>query len=81
MLEKVVFLQLVEYLDDNKLLHPNHYGSRHSHNTATALIQMYDQWMDDMEDGKMVGLMMIDHSAAFDMVDHQLLLDKLFLSG
>ena len=80
-LEKVVFLQLVEYLDAHKLLHPNHHGSRHSHNTATALIQMYDQWIDEMEDGKMVGLMMIDLSAAFDMVDHQLLLEKLSLFG
>ena len=80
-LEKVVFLQLVEYLDSNKLLSPNHHGSRHSHNTATALIQMYDQWIEEMEEGKLVGVMMIDLSAAFDMVDHQLLLKKLSLFG
>ena len=41
-LEKVIFLQLVEYLDRNCLLHPNHHGSRSNHNTATALIQMYN---------------------------------------
>ena len=57
-LEKVVFLQLVEYLDSNKLLSPNHHESRHSHNTATALIQMYDQWIEEMEEGKLVGVMM-----------------------
>ena len=39
-LEKVVFLQLVKYLDSNGLLHPNHHGSRIGHNTATALLQM-----------------------------------------
>ena len=80
-LEKVVFLQLVEYLDENKLLSPNHHGSRHSHNTATALIQMYDQWLEELEDGKLVGIMMIDLSAAFDMVDHMLLLENLKLFG
>ena len=37
-LEKAVFIQLVEYLDNFKLLSPNHHGCRHSHNTATALI-------------------------------------------
>ena len=39
-LEKVVFLQLVNYLDVNGLLSANHHGSRHGHNTATALMQM-----------------------------------------
>ena len=80
-LEKSVFLQLVEYLDNFKLLSPNHHGSRHSHNTATALIQMYDQWTEEVEEGKLVGIMMIDLSAAFDMVDHKLLLQKLALFG
>ena len=80
-LEKAVFLQLVEYLDSNGLLNPNHHGSRHGHNTATALIQMYDQWVEEVEQGKMVGVMMIDLSAAFDMVDHPLLLEKLKLFG
>ena len=80
-LEKAVFLQLVEYLDANGLLHPNHHGSRQHHNTATALVQMYDQWLEEVEDGMMVGVMMIDLSAAFDMVDHGLLLRKLELFG
>ena len=80
-LEKAVFLQIVEYLDKNNLLHPNHHGSRSGYNTATALIQMYDQWTQEVDDGKMVGVMMVDLSAAFDMVDHPLLLAKLRLFG
>ena len=69
-LEKAVFIQIVEYLEQNKLLHHNHHGSRSGYNTATALIQMYDQWTQEVDDGRMVGVMMIDLSAAFDMVDH-----------
>ena len=80
-LERVVFNQLVEYLDKNGLLHPNHHGCRHDHSTATALIQMYDQWTEEVDQGNMVGVMMIDLSAAFDMVDHPLLLQKLQLFG
>jgi hypothetical protein len=80
-LEKAVFLQIVGYLDANKLLNPNHHGCRSGHSTATALIQMYDQWVEEVEAGQMVGVMMIDLSAAFDMVDHSLLLDKLRLFG
>ena len=40
-LERVMFNQLVQYLDSHGLLHPNHHGCRHDHSTATALIQMY----------------------------------------
>ena len=74
-----IFLQLVEYLDANALLHHNHHGSRHHHNTATALIQMYDQWLEEVEEGMMVGVMMVDLAAAFDMVDHRLLMRTLEL--
>ena len=35
LLEKAVFNQLVEYLEDNDLVHPNLHGSRASHSTAT----------------------------------------------
>ena len=42
---------------------------------------MYDQWVEEVESGMMVGVMMIDLSAAFDMVDHELLLQKLELFG
>ena len=47
-LERVVFNQMVKYLDTNKLLNPNHHGSRHGHSTATALIQMYDEWLEEV---------------------------------
>ena len=80
-LERAVFLQLVEYLESNRLLHPNHHGSRRSHSTVSALLQMYDTWQQEAEEDNMVGVMMIDLSAAFDMVDHGLLLEKLQLHG
>ena len=80
-LERAIFTQLINYLEGNNLLNPNHHGCRQGHNTATALLQMYDQWLDGVEDDKMVGVMMIDLSAAFDMVDHQILMQKLEMYG
>ena len=59
-MEKAVFNQLVTYLEDNKLIHPNLHGSRAGHNTSTALIQMYDNWLEEVEDGKVVGVLICD---------------------
>ena len=34
-LEKAVFLQIVDYMDSNHLIHPNHHGLRAGHSTTT----------------------------------------------
>ena len=80
-LERAVFGQLVEYLEVNNLLHPNQHGGRKGHSTTTALIQMYDQWCDDLEEGKTNGIQLLDQSAFFDICDHQILKNKLKLLG
>ena len=80
-LEKAIFLQMMTYLVENNLLHPNHHAYRANHNTTTALIQMYDTWLEAVEAGNMAGVGFLDMSAAFDVVDHALLLQKLALYG
>ena len=42
---------------------------------------MYDNWVEQVEDGKMVGVLICDQSAAFDLCDHFLLVEKLRLMG
>ena len=69
------------YLEENKLVHPNHHGGRKGHSTTTALVQMYNDWVEGMEEGRLVGVMMIDQSAAFDLFDHKVLMEKLKLMG
>ena len=49
--------------------------------TATALTQMTDQWMKEIDEKKMVGAVLLDHSAAFDLIDHRIWLDKLECYG
>ena len=80
-LEKAIFTQLVQYLEENNLIHPNLHGSRAGHSTATALTQLYDTWVEEIEEGNMVGVLLCDQSAAFDLCDHFLMVEKLKLMG
>ena len=80
-IERCVFGQLVKYLEANSLLHPNQHGGRGGHSTTTTLIQMHNQWMEDLEDGKTVAVTLVDQSAAFDVCNHKIILDKLRLLG
>ena len=45
------------------------------------MIQMYDSWVQAVDKGDLTGVCMLDMSAAFDVVDHGILLSKLKLYG
>ena len=63
------------------ILHPNLHGSRPGQSTSTALIQLYDSCIEQVEECKMVGVLICDQSVAFDICDHYLLVEKLELMG
>ena len=76
-LEKSVYLQLYGYSEEEKILNNAHHGFRKSHNTTTAHIQMQDRWLEAFDEGEITAVMMLDMSAAFDLVNHELLCKKL----
>ena len=74
-------MQTVQYMNEQNLMHPYHHGFRADHSTTTAMLQMYDLWVGAANKGEIAGVAMIDQSAAFDCVDHALLIEKLRLYG
>ena len=80
-LEKVMFDQMYRYFSGNNILVDNLHGYRSHRSTQTALTTMYDRWVRAAEKGNITGVLLLDLSAAFDLVDHELLLKKLKIYG
>ena len=79
MLEKIVFDEIYEYFSKNNLFHPSLHGYRKNRSTQTAMLQLYDKWVRAAASSKVFGAVLLDLSAAFDLVDPTLLLKKLKL--
>ena len=80
-LEKLIYDQLYKYFTVNKLLHPNLHGYRSNRSTQTALLQMYDHWVQAAAQGQVSGAVLLDLSAAFDLVPPDILVKKLKIYG
>ena len=68
-------------LEEHNLLHPSHHGFRKGHNTSTALLEMSNVWHEALDDKDITATIMLDLSAAFDVVDSSILLDKIKIDG
>ena len=76
-IEKVVSAQLNTYLKDNNLLEPCQSAYRQGHSTETALVRVQNDVICAVGQRKAVLLVLLDLSAAFDTVNHQLLIKTL----
>ncbi len=76
-IEKVVFNQLNKYLNSNGFLDNFQSGFRVHHSTETALIKIINDIRFNSDSGKISVLVLLDLSAAFDTVDHNILLERL----
>ena len=77
LVEYAVHEQVYEHFEENNLFHENHHGFLGHHSTATALIQLYDLWLEASENKELSAALLLDLTAAFDVVDHDILLKKL----
>ncbi len=76
-LERVVFNQVSLFLSQNNKLDTKQSGFRSGHSTETALLSVAEALRIAKADSKSSVLILLDLSAAFDTVNHQILLSTL----
>ena len=76
-IEKVVAAQICHHITSNNMGEPLQSAYKTNHSTETALIKVQNDILRAIDDGNSVILLLLDISAAFDTIDHEILLYRL----
>ena len=76
-IEKIVQKQLMNFLDENKLLSTRQFGFGAKISTELAATLLLDDIRRNVDKGQLVGTVFVDLSKAFDTTSHSTLLTKL----
>ena len=80
-IDRIVNKQLTRHLTSNGLILHQHHGSIRGRSTMTAVLSMLDEWAEGIEKGEDNTILVLDQSAAYDVICHKKLLEKLEILG
>ena len=76
-IERAAQIQLLKYLESTEQLNASNHAYRQIFSTTMTLMEILDDIYEGAEQRRMTSLMAVDQTAAFDTVDHHLLVEKL----
>ena len=80
-LERLIYNQLECFLTKNKLIFDYQFGFRKGHSTEQAILEITDRLKSEIDNKKITCGLFLDFSKAFDTVDYEILLAKLYKYG
>ena len=80
-IEEVIHNQTSTFLNSKNLLYTYQYGFRKKHSTDFCLSYLNDKILKGFDKGMMTGMILIDLQKAFDTIDHDVILQKLYAIG
>lgn len=79
--EKILKERIISFVEMHKLIHPNQFGFQSGKSTDHALTKVFDEIHDAISTSTPCIAIFLDLAKAFDTVDHNILLRKLFRMG
>jgi len=76
-----MYFRISDFLEKHNILYKYQFGFRKYHSTSIALIDMIDNIYDNMDKKNTTIGVFLDLQKAFDTVDHEILLYKMYLYG
>ena len=80
-LERVVYDQLLNFLDKHHIINSYQFGFRKCHSTEQAILETVDTIRKSIDNNEYTCGIFLDFKKAFDTVDHNILLSKLYKYG
>ena len=79
--EKLILMQITEYLSSNNLLNDYQFGFRKGRSTSDALLCLTEKIYENIERKESSLLLLLDLTKAFDSIDHDILIKKMKMMG